>query len=317
MSRVTPLLAELREFFTMRAIESRVRDISAADRTSFRAEARQLDERLRAAEALWNARCIAQACRLLDEALDLASALGRHVARLADDASDEQLAAALRLSPDFAHDLEAARRAVLETPWPTDDAAVAPAHVRAFPRLLVVVEHLARAVSKLTMTGPEVKHARRRRGAVTAGVVVASFVVVFLILRAQRRVRAEASAVYSAAFEPARVLDGNKDTEWLLPDGYPGWLDLRLAPRRPIKALRLVNAHNWHYKDRGTKEFNVELWSRGKLIKVIDGAFGEPGPESPWVTIDLATDVPLDRIRINVKSHYFAGGGLGEVALVE
>ena len=317
MSPVTPLLADVREFFTMRAVESRARAISADDKVTLRGATRQLHERRLAAEALWTAGCTAQSHRLVLEAFELASSLARRATGLGQDASDEELAQALELSPEGAAEIGAAREAIASSPSPVDDNAFTVAHVHGFPRVRRAAELLERAATAATMTGRELDRARLRRRLLTFAVTLATIAGIVLVIRALRRIMAEASALYGPNYEAARVLDGNKDTEWLLPDGQLGWIDLRLGPPRKVKALRLVNAHNWHYHDRGTKEFNIEVWSRGKMIKLIDGAFGEPSADSPWVTFDISSEVPVDRIRIGIKSFYLGGAGLGEVSIVE
>jgi hypothetical protein len=313
-----PLMADVREYFTMGGVEARARAISDDERTTLRRDTKQLHERRVAGEALWTASCSAQALRLMHEAWEIAHRLTRRAAKLDDDATDEQLAVAYRLSQRATATLKAAREAAqVVTPPPVDDEAVKIAHVHSFASLRAGTELLERLAVAVAMSAAEVARTRLKRR--LAGGSTAFSVLVFfaLVIFAQRRIRARASATYSPTYEAPRVLDGNTGTEWLLPDGQTGWLDLELTPARKIKQLKLMNAHNWHYHDRGTKEFSVEFWSKSTLVKTIDGEFGPVSPDAPWTTLDVYSDVAIDRVRFVVKSFYIAGGGLGEVTIVD
>lgn len=111
---------------------------------------------------------------------------------------------------------------------------------------------------------------------------------------------------------PAMAVDRNLATEWLLPNRTLGTLEIRLAPR-PLRLVRLRNARNGVYNDRGTQDFHVECYSAGKQVCRLAGSFPLFETTPGWNRLPL--DVGrVDTLKIVVDSYHKSGGGLAEVS---
>ncbi|MCA9594395.1 MAG: hypothetical protein KC776_13820 [Myxococcales bacterium] len=127
--------------------------------------------------------------------------------------------------------------------------------------------------------------------------------------------RATASASVEARlndwYEPARAIDGNPKSEWLLPDGRAGWLDLELDPPRHVNGVTLLDARNRPYANRQSRGIRVDLLRGGKVVR--STTLELEHEDSPrWVDVSLAAD-DVEHVRITVESWYRKGGGLAEV----
>src|SRR5204863_7138273 len=67
------------------------------------------------------------------------------------------------------------------------------------------------------------------------------------------RLKVHSSADYSVEFSAHNAIDGLVATEWLLPGGSTGYLDVLLPRRRAVHDVVIVNSHNRRYTDRATK----------------------------------------------------------------
>jgi hypothetical protein len=160
------------------------------------------------------------------------------------------------------------------------------------------------------------RHGRVRRNAwlVTCGVALA----IGLVLGArawERRVYAFAAESYAAAEYPAaHAIDGQRATEWLLPDGKRGHIDLSLATRRPVHAVTIINSHNRAYMDRGIKTAIVTVYDDNQQVDRAEVAFDkiEARPAPKRVALKGAKGT---RVRILIKEHHGIGGGIADVAI--
>lgn len=123
---------------------------------------------------------------------------------------------------------------------------------------------------------------------------------------------ATASAAYSSKHAAANAIDGSEATEWLLPDGALGWLEVHFPSARAVRHVRLLNAHNVHYEDRGCERVRLTLYCQYKIVASAEGGFaGIVAGPSP-LDFDLSADC-VTHLRVEVLSYFKTGGGLAEV----
>ena len=123
------------------------------------------------------------------------------------------------------------------------------------------------------------------------------------------RTVATASAVYSSAHAAANAIDGLDATEWLLPDAKLGWLQINFASPRVLKHVRLLNAHNIHFQDRGCEKVQVTLYCHSQPVGGAAGVFAAP---KTYLDFDLRADC-VTHLRVEVLSYFKMGAGLAEI----
>jgi len=161
---------------------------------------------------------------------------------------------------------------------------------------------------------PAGRAARRRwRMAGMGALVAGSCALAAAALRPETRTLAEASATFADSDEcdAARVMDGDRKTEWLLPDREGGWIELRFPRPRAVRSVELWNAHNRQYNDRATQRWRVELYRDTRLVGSAEGAFVAPPGERRAAVAVQGSEVT--RVRVSVLAHHGFGGGLAEV----
>jgi len=85
------------------------------------------------------------------------------------------------------------------------------------------------------------------------------------------------------------------------------------VPPRSLKRIKLMNGHNPPYNDRQTQDYSLEIYgSGGKLLKTIDGTFGDFNEAPPVVPVELGVSETVERIRFVVKTFHKAGASLAE-----
>lgn len=272
------LAARVVEWFLLRERAARAREHAPAERLADerrRALARQKRD---AAATLWAARSEAEALRLAWDA--------RCIATCAKDTAPPS-------SPAF-------------------DAEFAAKDADQFHAWLAACDAALEAHEGDSPTPSEVTRTRVDR---VVGVVfaIATIVVAAFALRPTPTIKATASASWDARYEPARVVDGSERTDWLLPDKTSGWIQLQLIPERKVRRIRVLNARNLGFADRGTHEFHVEALRRGQVVKSFDGRFEAASAEPDWRSFDV--DAKVDAVKLDVRSWYLAGGGFGEIAV--
>jgi hypothetical protein len=198
-----------------------------------------------------------------------------------------------------------------ELPDPFDRAAAAPLPVDLdFESHRRVLRRHHRALRALTWGSLEVRRVARERILGALAVVAFAVAAVALVVRIQRAPKVIASAIYAAGFPASAAIDGDPDSEWLLPDGSLGWIDVHIRPQRLVRRIRLVNALNAPFYDRGTGKFTIEAFRDGAKVAVIEGSFDPNDPPGTQGMRDVEIGRPVDRIRILVGSYLRSGGGL-------
>jgi hypothetical protein len=178
-----------------------------------------------------------------------------------------------------------------------------------FERLWTATETL-RSFTAQRLQAPVARRRARLRLAAALVLGVAGLSVV--AIRLWGRPTTSASAVYSGKFPAAHAVDGLVATEWLLPDRTTGWVQLIFSSARRVRGVRLYNAHNSHFLDRGAERVRVTAFLQTREVARADGRFPEisPGPAS----LDLTLDAPrVTHLRVEVLSHFKMGGGLAEI----
>lgn len=292
---------DVREWFLLDEADKRARAMPEDVRAPLSRDVRIAKQKREAAEVLWVGGAPAEALALARDAFETQARLAT---REGDPKPSEQ---------DLAR-LEATRKMLVERAVPELDEGVTATHTELFFALVDVHDRLHRLRAPLADSPAEVAKKRVRRIAFTALSAVATIVALYFILRTPRVVKAEASAVYSDHYAPAKALDGKPESEWLLPDNTLGWIDLHVSPPRRVNHLKLLNVHNGPYNDRATRDFHVEAYAGSTLLKSYDGTFPEFTETPAWVTVDLGVD-KCDRIRIEVKSFHKSGGGFADLEI--
>lgn len=211
--------------------------------------------------------------------------------------------------------LEHARLA-LETAHRTDfprlERLVTPQHRAIVHDLLRVRLALDDAVSTSTLAHHEIRGTRAVRRVGVAVVLCLGIAALGWALWPERGAFATASGVWASSsdYGPSRAIDGDEATMWILPDGVPGWLEVRLSPARPVERITLVNAGPPTLRDRGTRRYVVELYAGGALARTLAGEL--EGAERASATHEVGLE-GVERIRFVVESHHGLGGGLAEL----
>jgi hypothetical protein len=279
------------EFFTLRRAGEvgRALDPAVRDRAAARLRlGRQRDE---AARELWTTRHRAEALRLAREAL----------------------ADTLEAATALPHEDADARR-LPDGELPADEEDVSDAHAARFAEMRRVRARIDRAIAPALCVRAERAALRAVRiAALMAGTALAAALgYVWFTRPAPWGATASAHHTDPPGFAPARAIDGDAYTEWLLPLGETGWLDVTFPRPRTLSAVRLLNAHNRGNNDMATCNFRIEAFAGTRAVASFAGAFATLDPQPIWHTIQLpATGVT--RVRIWVDSYHSAGGGLAEV----
>jgi hypothetical protein len=211
-----------------------------------------------------------------------------------------------------AHEVEAARAAVLgpPTPAPVINRHVTQGHRSYFQVATLATQSALRRIEGVAQT-PSTFVVLRWLLLGSAAVVLVGLAI--LLVRLNDRPPIEASAELRDEFSAARIVDGNRDTEWLLPDQAPGWIGVNFAPR-PLKAIRILNGHNRTYNDRAVNDFRIEVYLGRKRVHTSKHSFG-PGvnPKPDWVRLPVQV-AKADSIVVLVDSWHKNGGSLAELA---
>ncbi len=197
---------------------------------------------------------------------------------------------------------------------PRLDAEVTADHAAAFHKVLAARVAIDREVHPAALTVAQIGAKRRNRIALAVFVALVAIVGSYLALRRPTGTFADASAYFgnNDQFAPANAIDGNPDTEWLLPDHTTGWLEVNIGPPRRIAAVSIVNASNQPHEDRATREYTIEVWAHGELARSVEGTLPFSTARNPvrhQVDVDDA-----ERVRVIVRSWHQLGAGLAELS---
>jgi hypothetical protein len=271
-----------------------------------------------AAEALWRSGSAAEGLRMGTEAFRATQdAVGLFTAPPGPQPPDDLPPSPLILSrrdevtvAEAAQDLSA-----LASP-PIFDRDVGDEHAEAMARLLRASEALDRAATQLCWN-PRRRALSRVLRTALAVLGVGSLCAGAVLLITPKKPEAAASSFWGNLLEfgPNNVLDGSDQTEWLLPDGVAGWVEVRFARPRTVSVVRLLNAHNRNLNDRSTRAYRVELVSRGRVVASSVGEYPELSPKPKWTAVSTVGK-NVESVRVHVLSWHAKGGGFAEIEIL-
>jgi hypothetical protein len=284
----------------LRALGSRMIEYGSL-RGASRASPSDADSRARLAVMTLAVRARARAARVLWEegALD---AVAREL-----QAAREELAAIAQAHPSVRALLEGDLRDPRE-PATTDTP----------PR------ELTSALVRIERTVSSLEHAARSslgRGAVLLsrfGALATAVWLSFALAKDYRmtvhrpRYTVRTSGRWNSEYSSFFAADGDRRTNWLLPDGTFGWVELGFAPRE-VRTVKLYNV--WQMYWYAAHAVAVEPMLSGRSLGVHELDISRTiGRGEPHVFM-LPAPVRADAVRVHVRSYDGYGGGLGEVEL--
>jgi hypothetical protein len=281
------------EFFTLREAEKAVRALPEAARTTAQRDLSLAFQKRDAAETLWPRGSCAEALRLARASVDAAVAALETFANGTESpppSAREWVTRALAF-------LETAKQKTAGRALPELEAEARPDDEETFRTLVdAVIAVEAEAGAHLADPRQLARIRLARIGAVVALVVlVPSFFAWWTHGPAIKEARASGQ---NGPDGPDHAIDGNLRTNWGLPDGKRGWLDLVLTSPRSVK-----------------KDVHVTAFLAEQPVQAVDYSFKEPPPGS---TEPVWADVPLnapkcDRIRIDVSTFSGTSGAITEI----
>ncbi|MBX7196131.1 MAG: discoidin domain-containing protein [Sandaracinaceae bacterium] len=211
-------------------------------------------------------------------------------------------------------DVEAVVKATRASSPPRLDEQVTAEHATSFHRVLAARVAIDREIHPSALTPAQVSAKRRNRLALAAFVVIGVVAGLYFALRRPSGTYVEASAYFgnNDQFAPANAIDGNVDTEWVLPDRSSGWLDIHVGTPRRIEAVSIVNGSNPPHLDRAMREYTIEVWAHGELARSVEGTVPFSPARNP-VRHEIGVD-DVERVRVVVRSWHNLGGSLAEVS---
>lgn len=216
-----------------------------------------------------------------------------------------------------AHDLPAALLAEIDALLAEAQALPAPLTRNDFSRSHADWLERARLLShRLRSELARSRHSRVRRNAwLAAGLTLLAIAAVLGFRAWEGRVYAFAPESYAAAEYPASyAVDGQRATEWLLPDGKRGHIDLSLATRRPVRAATIINSHNRAYMDRAIKKAIVTVYDDNRQVDRAEVTFDKVETRAAPKRVVLK-GAEGTRVRILISEHHGLGGGIADVAI--
>lgn len=239
---------------------------------------------------------------------DLDRDLGRSEARTAEGGPIRGLA----LSGAKLDEVRQAERAAREVSLPALDADVSTDHGELFQQLLRARRHIHQSIEPASKTPRELTYTRVSRIAFAVAVLGLAVVVAVLASRTPEGIVPTASGEFAADYRAENAIDSNVSTEWLLPNGTGGSLDVTINPPQAIQQIRIRNAHNRGFNDRATRAYSIEVYENGDVVRTIESEFEELDPSPSFVAHEVGADA-VDRIRLNVHSWHQTGAGIAEL----
>jgi len=123
-----------------------------------------------------------------------------------------------------------------------------------------------------------------------------------------------ASADYSDDHAPEFAFDGIQTTEWLLPDGTLGYLELSFSRKRAIHRVFLTNGHNPNYLDRAIRKATVFVYDGDQIIDEHEVDFPGIEPEYTRRRVELRGK-RATRVRLDVTQVAGNGAALSEISV--
>lgn len=128
------------------------------------------------------------------------------------------------------------------------------------------------------------------------------------------RVEVFASNFYSDDHAARFATDKYPATEWLLPDGTLGYIELTFGSKRAIHGVTVTNGHNLNYMDRAIKKARILVFSGDDVVEQHEVEL--PGIEGEYKSrrIELGGH-RASRVRLEVLEFDGNGAALSELAV--
>jgi len=123
-----------------------------------------------------------------------------------------------------------------------------------------------------------------------------------------------ASNYYSDDHAARFATDGIPATEWLLPDGALGYIELSFGSKRIVNGVTVTNGHNLNYMDRALKKARISLFDGDKVIERHDIELPGIDPEHKPRRIKLK-GYRASRVRLEVLEFDGTGAALAELVV--
>jgi hypothetical protein len=229
---------------------------------------------------------------------------------------DPAWAAALRrrgLSDARVREIVSAERSLRARQLPLLDAEVSAAEGELFQQLVGGRRHIERVLGPVAMAPRQLLFTRVSRIGFAVLLSTVAIAGTWFLTRPVHGVEARASGQFNPEFVPGRIIDGDLDSEWLMPQQQPtGWIEVAILPPQDIETVRVRNSHNRAFNDRATKDYTIEIFSGGRLARSIQGSWPTVDPTPDWTAHAVGVE-DVERIRFNVRSIHRNGGGLAEM----
>lgn len=123
-----------------------------------------------------------------------------------------------------------------------------------------------------------------------------------------------ASDDYSDDHAARFATDGIPATEWLLPDGALGYIELSFGSKRTVHGVTVTNGHNLNFMDRAIKKARISVFDGDEVIEKHDVELPGIEPEHKQRRIELKGH-RASRVRLEVLEFDGTGAALAELAL--
>jgi hypothetical protein len=159
-----------------------------------------------------------------------------------------------------------------------------------------------------------------RRGQIVLGVqLTIAVLVLFAAPIASWLMKADGVEVFATNFysddHAGRfATDGIPATEWLLPDGALGYIELTFGNKRTVNGVTVTNGHNLNYMDRALKKARITVFDGDKVVDKHDielpGIEAEHKPRRIQLKGHRAS-----RVRLEVLEFDGTGAALAEIVV--
>jgi len=139
---------------------------------------------------------------------------------------------------------------------------------------------------------------------------------IFSYCTEEDRVDVIASNYYGPDYEPRQAIDGLSGTEWLLPDGTLGYIDLVLNRRRRIDGVEIINGHNMQFMDRAIRKARVIVFDGSHELERHDIELPGIEPDLTPRRVELGGH-RANRVRLEITEVAGNGAALAEIRILD
>jgi hypothetical protein len=311
------LLGGITGAFLLRNAEGWARKLHEGDRKVLFAQLARAQQKLESARLLWAHEQYVEGLRLAEESVNealRAAELGGGVLEGLPTKDSVRppwadVLSELGASQDELDDTLIAAGGPMGT-RPTWNAELRPENRRYFRHATRAAETVLERLSPLVSPPRKIVLARWVRVGGSLAVVAAALLT-FLSIWTAVDVRPSAS-FSEVQHGPKNLIDGKTNTEWLLPNGVGGWVDVSFRARK-LTQIAVMNARNLPYAERGTQDFRVELYRDKKQVFTEKRKFPKFDEKESWLTVAVP-NLEVDTIKLVVDSHHKNGGGFAELS---